>query len=258
MIYRKCPKCQKSLPVDFDFCRYCGESLPPIRPTKIENLLDRVANRQSYNVQEILQELHRNWILIKQESILTWFLITQIYQIYQQRLNTTIAHRVNLDSRTGGIFEDHFAQLLGWYLASRPESYSPSNEFLFKLTINESIIVPGEKHRRKPDILLYSVNPSRPRFIIELKTRYSHRSLVKYYTEQQSAFSRISPGICYNIILFTASSLKTTTFKNTVPSCRIICQDFHPDADSQQKGIYPTIVDSMEAIFDEISIKLSS
>lgn len=88
--------------------------------------------------------------------------------------------------------------------------------------------------------------------LLELKTSFTKRSLLKTYNELEEMYKRISPKLEYFFIIFNASQQKAKTYKKISPNCRVLCYDFKVDQDSLIKQIQPKIIDPLEELFEDI------
>ena len=59
-----------------------------------------------------------------------------------------IVNRAAGDSRSGGIFEDVFAQLIERYFQADIEFWTPEKEFTLKIKVNKPIAVPNERNKK--------------------------------------------------------------------------------------------------------------
>lgn len=118
----------------------------------------------------LAKNLKKDWDIVKQNKLLTYFVIDSFYEFNNTQSEIFAAKRINGDSRTGGFFEDRFFFLLKSYLLSKPDILTPEGNFeTIKLTLNDSIAVPGERRKRKPDVLIRDYLTDKPICIMELK-----------------------------------------------------------------------------------------
>ncbi|MGB9940253.1 hypothetical protein [Methanosarcina sp.] len=118
--------------------------------------------------------------------------------------------------------------------------------------MNDSVSVPGERRKRKPDVLIMNYETGEPICIIELKASYTKRSLLKTYNADYEMWKRLNENIKFLFVILRSSSKnKANTYKK-VEGCRVICWDLKTDKDSKIKGIEPQIDTSIEDIFEEV------
>lgn len=254
MTTRTCSLCQNTIPFESIFCLYCGSELSKEKPIKIVKILEKLKNEKPTEnlLFDLSDECRKNWHVIKDKQLLTHYLIDTIREVKLPSDPNYLVHRLGGDSRSGGIFEDAFGQLFERYLQSDLEFWSEEKKFQLEIRINDSIPIPNEKRKKKPDIIVYDIRTNEPLLIIELKVSYSKRSLKKYYYREEELYQRLSHHLEYYFILFNASELKSSTYKKTVQNCRVVCYDFKTDKDSLIKRIHPKIIDPIEEIFEEL------
>lgn len=207
---------------------------------------------ENSDVRQLSLNLKREWDAVKQNHVLTNYIMDLISEIKNPKSDTFMAKRIKSDSRTGGFFEDHFGLILNSFLRSKADLLDEDNHFKLEITLNNPISVPGERNKKQPDILIKNYKTKKPLCIIELKASYTKRSLIREYNTQSNFWKKLDEDIVFLYVIFSCSSKnKAKTYKK-VDNCRIVCYDFKTDKDSQIKGIEPKIIDSIELILDEI------
>lgn len=249
-----CTYCNKVIPIESECCMYCGERKVKKEPLKIEKILNQIQNQKFTKkiLLSLTDEFNKSWNIIKERQLLTHFFIDVIREARLPSHPTYLAHRTSGDSRTGGIFEDSFGQMISSYLQSDPSFWTEEREFQLTITINDPIVIPYEPRKRKVDVIIRWKKTGAPLMILELKASYSRRSIKKYYFKTREMFQRLSPNLEYFLIIFCANKLKSQTYKRTVHNCRVICYDFKVDQETLEKQIQPKIIDPVEEIFEEL------
>ncbi|MEN6290442.1 MAG: hypothetical protein ABFD07_00295 [Methanobacterium sp.] len=218
--------------------------------------LEKLANKPTFESVDIInlaRNLQKEWEIVKQDKLLTSFVINMFRKFSNPQSDPFAVKRINRDSRTGGFFEDIFCFLLKSYLYSKQDLLTPEDKFeKIKITLNDSVAVPGERRKRKPDVLIASYETGEPICIIELKASYTKRSLLKTYNADHEMWKRLNENIKFlYVILRSNSENKAKTYKKA-EGCRVICCDLKTDKDSEIKEIKPQIDTLIEAIFEEI------
>ena len=254
---KNCFNCNKTIPAESRFCMFCGEETPVEEIKKIHKILDKLFYEKPTKklLFDLSNEIHRNWDYIKRSNLLTHYLINVMRETKNPSDPKYLIQRIGGDSRTGGVFEDAFSQLLLCYLQADVRLWK-ENKFRLDIRINDSIPIPNEPRKKKPDILIRDTRSNKDVLVIELKASYSKRSLIKNYKEEENLYQRLSRDLKYYFIIFSASKLKSNTYKNTVDNCRVICINFKTDKESQIKRIQPNIIDPVESILEEIKENL--
>lgn len=221
-----------------------------------KNQLEKLKNKPDFeNIDNVnlIKCFRKEWDIVKQNVLLTNFIIDIFLEFSNPKTETFGAKRMNSDSRTGGFFEDKFGSLLNIYLRSKPDLWSPENKFeKIEMTINQSIAVPRERRKRKPDILITDYKTGEPICIIELKASFTKRSLIKIYNTDYEMWKRLNGNIKFLYVILRSSSENKTNTYQKVDGCRVICYDLKTDKDSRNKRIKPTIVTPLEEIFEEV------
>jgi len=254
MLHKKCLKCGKSIPSESVYCMYCAQPVEERQLLRIEKILNSLKKEKPTEkiLFKLSEEFNRNWEEIRQNRFLTYFIIDVIKEIRNPTFPSYIVNRAAGDSRSGGIFEDVFAQLIERYFQADIEFWTPEKEFILKVKVNKPIAVPNERNKKKPDILIRHKSKKEPLVLLELKTSFTKRSLLKTYNELEEMYKRISPKLEYFFIIFNASQQKAKTYKKISPNCRVLCYDFKVDRDSLIKQIQPKIIDPLEQLFEDI------
>jgi len=253
MLPKKCPNCQKTIPYESKFCMYCAEPVGNIKTKRIEKILHHLQNDKPTEkvLFKLTNEFNKNWEDIRENTYLTHYLIEVMKEIRNPTNPKYLIHRSGGDSRSGGTFEDAFAQLLERYFHADEDFWEEGN-FQLKVKVNKAIPVPGQRNKRRPDILIRHKSDKKPLILMELKTRFTKRSLIRTFNELESMYKQLSSDLEYYFIIFTASQQKAKTYKQASSNCKVLCFDFKPDKDSQIKGIQPKIIDPLEELFEEV------
>lgn len=221
-----------------------------------KNQLEKLKNKPDFEIIDninLIKCFRKEWDIVKQNVLLTNFIIDVFLEFSNPKTETFGAKRINSDSRTGGFFEDKFGSLLNIYLRSKPDLWSPENKFeKIEMTINQSIVVPRERRKRKPDILITDYKTGEPICIIELKASFTKRSLIKIYNTDYEMWKRLNGNIKFLYVILRSSSKNKTNTYQKVDGCRVICYDLKTDKDNRNKRIKPTIVTPIEEIFEEV------
>lgn len=215
--------------------------------------LEIIPDFNGLNTVNLAKCLEKEWNLVKEEQLLTRFILKVFEEFSSSKSDPFTVERANRDSRTGGFFEDIFCFLLNSYLRSKPDLRTPEYNFeKIKICLNESVPVPEERVKRKPDILIKTYKTGEPICIIELKASYTKRTLLKSYNADYEMWKRLNENITFlYVILRSNSKNKTNTYKKA-KGCRVICWDLKIDEESKIKRIVPKIDTSIESVFEEI------
>lgn len=253
-IVKKCDKCNKIVPSESKFCLYCAAPIITRKKLRIETILEALkAKKPTENLLfKLTDEFRKNWKEIRKNNLLTFYIIDVIKEVRVPTNPNYMVHRVGGDSRSGGVFEDAFGQLLDRYLQADSDFWSDTKDFLLKIRINKSFSIPNEPRKRSADIIISLKSNKKPIIILELKVRFARRSLIKLYNEMEGMYKRLSPNLQFFFVIMHASQQKAKTYKKVSPNCRIICYDFKLDKESRIKQIQPKIIDSIESIFEDI------
>lgn len=201
----------------------------------------------------LAKNLKKDWDIVKQNKLLTYFVIDSFYEFNNTQSEIFAAKRINGDSRTGGFFEDRFFFLLKSYLLSKPDILTPEGNFeTIKLTLNDSIAVPGERRKRKPDVLIRDYLTDKPICIMELKASFTKRSLAKIYNANYEMWKQLNENLKFLYVILRSNSENKIEVYKKAEGCRVICYDLRTDKDSRIKEIKPRIVKSIEDIFEEV------
>lgn len=210
-------------------------------------------NIESHDTLDLAKNLRKDWDIVKQYQLLTFFVIDVFREFVNPQSEAFATKRINGDSRTGGFFEDKFCFLLTSYLRSKPVLLTHENKFeKIKIALNDSIAVPGERTKRKPDILIEDYETGEPICIIELKASFTKRSLVKTYNSDYEMWKQLNENIKFLFVILRSNSENKSNTYRKVNGCRVICYDLKTDKDSKTKGIKPKIVTPIEDVFDEV------
>ena len=259
-IVEKCNKCNKIVPSGSKFCLYCASPIIKRKKLRIETILEALeAKKPTENLLfKLTDEFRKNWKEIHKNNLLTHYIFNIIREVRFPTNPNYMVHRAGGDSRTGGVFEDAFGQLLERYLQADSDFWSDTNDFLLKIRINKSISIPNEPRKRRPDIMISLKSNKEPIIILELKVSFTRRSLIKIYNEMEEMYKRLSSNLQFFFIIMNTSQQKAETYKKASPNCRIICYDFKLDKESRIKQIQPKIIDSIESIFEDIKYKIKN
>lgn len=218
--------------------------------------LDKLKNKpyfEDLDTINLAKNLRKDWDVVKQNELLTCFVIDSFCEFNNPQSEIFAAKRINGDSRTGGFFEDTFFFLLKSYLLSKPDILTPEGDFeTIKLTLNDSIAVPGERRKRKPDILIRDYLTDKPICIMELKASFTKRSLTKIYNADYEVWKRLNENLKFLYVILRSNSENKCDVYKKAEGCRVICYDLRTDKDSRIKEIKPQIVKSIEDIFEEV------
>jgi hypothetical protein len=154
----------------------CGNRLENYSPVKIEKILDSWPSDKEKLLpfrNELVREMAKNWDTIRQNQLLTWYLIDELYITRLKMEEKSLVHRENADARSGGIFEDKFGLLLQCYLEALDDFWDGSKNFRFEILINPALIIPGEPRKNHPDILISDITQKSPVMVLELKVSYN-------------------------------------------------------------------------------------
>ena len=253
-IVEKCNKCNKIVPSGSKFCLYCASPIITRKKLRIEAILEDLKTKKPTEnlLFKLTDEFRKNWKEIRKNNLLTFYIIEVIREVRVPTNPNYMVHRAGNDSRTGGVFEDAFCQLLERYLQADSDFWNDANDFLLKIRINKSISIPNETRKRRPDIIISQKSNNKPIIILELKVSFTRRSLIKIYDEMEEIYKRLSPNLQFFFIIMNTSQQKAKTYKKVSPNCRIICYDFKLDKESRIKRIQPKIIDPIESIFEDI------
>jgi hypothetical protein len=167
--------------------------------------------------------------------------------------DTFAVKRINGNSSSGGFFEEIFCFLLKSYLFSKPDLLTPEDKFeKIKITLNDSVAVPGERRKRKPDVLITDYETGKAICIIELKASYTRRSVLKTYNSDYEMWKRLNENIKFLFVILRSSSGNKANIYKKAEGCRVICYDLKTDKDNVIKKIDPKIDTPIEDIFEEI------
>jgi hypothetical protein len=158
--------------------------------------------------------------------------------------------RINKDSRAGFIFEDKFALLLSCFLRSKVDLYLGNGNHLNDILLNNSLAVENFKTKQKPDITIIDRKTKTPVFVLELKKSFSSRSVIKEIEKQKAKWNEKGQSK-FLFIIFSCSIGKATLYRKQ-NECKVVCTRLRKNEDEFKKGITPTILDSIEEIFQEI------
>ena len=197
---------------------------------------------------QLIQNFKDDWPEIKNNKMLTFWLIEQMKDIKNPIQSSYDAKRVYGDSRTGGFLEDKFGFLLKSFLISKNEVWT-SNKSLI-LEINSPLKINGNSIL-KPDIKISIGAKKIPDVILELKSSWTKGTVKREIAKQKEKWNNISAEIKFLFIIFSASNKKSKTYSNA-EDCRVICKDFTTDVEEIKKGVNPSPVNSIESIFEEI------
>ena len=228
----------------------------PRNKCSTEKLLKKLKPKSeldSNDLQKLTENFRKEWDIIKEEQIITKYFIDIIRDFQNPTTEPMSLKRTKIGSSTGVYFENIFGEFLNRYLRSKDELYTQDNYFKeIKISPNPSLSVSGERNQKEPDILIKDCKTNTEICIIELKKSYTHRSVKKEYNTRFELWKKLNNDIKFLYVIFHATSEnKTRTYKKE-ENCRVICYDFRTDKKSQEKNITPTIVDSIETIFEEI------
>ena len=253
-IVKKCNKCNKIVPSESKFCLYCASPIITRKKLRIEAILEDLKTKKPTEnlLFKLTDEFRKNWREIRKNNLLTFYIIDVIREVRVPINPNYMVHRAGGDSRSGGVFEDVFGQLLERYLQADSDFWSDAKVFLLKIVINKSISIPNEPKKRSADIIISLKSNEKPIIILELKVRFTQRSLIKTYDEMEEMYKRLSPNLQFFFVIMNTSRQKAKTYKKASPNCRIICYDFKLDKDSIIKQIQPKIIDPIEIIFEDI------
>ena len=221
-----------------------------------EKLLEKIKTKpelESNDLQKLSENFRKEWDIIKGEQIITKHFIDIIHEFQKPTTEPMSLKRTKIGSSTGFYFENIFGEFLNRYLRSKEDLYTQDNYFKeINIFPNPSLSVSGERRQKEPDILIKDCKTNTEICIIELKKSFTSRSVKKEYNTRFELWKKLNEDIKLLYVIFHATSKnKTQTYKK-VENCRVICYDFRTDKKSQEKNITPTIVDSIESIFEEI------
>ncbi|AKB64922.1 hypothetical protein [Methanosarcina mazei] len=218
--------------------------------------LEKLKNKpyfEDLDTVNLAKNLRKDWDVVKQNKLLTYFVIDSFCEFNNPQSEIFAAKRINGDSRTGSFFEDKFFFLLKSYLLSKSDLLTLEGKFeKIKLTLNDSIAVPGERRKRKPDVLIRDYVTDKPICIMELKASFTKRSLAKIYNVDYEMWKQLNENLKFLYVIFRSNSENKIDVYKKAEGCRIICYDLKTDKDSRIKGIKPQIVNSIEDIFEEV------
>lgn len=226
------------------------EAAPKLKNQEaIERLLNKLKDDPKCSILHVRLSkcIQDNWNTIKVKKLLTNFLIDSLRQ-FETVDNAAILHkRIARGSDSGSRFEDLFAYILEWYLSAQTNLWSNRHEFNCKIEVNSPIIIPGNRTKKKADIIISNKKTGKVHLIIELKKSFTKSSLKKTFNDEYNEYSKLGPQLKYLFIIFQSSKVKTKTYKQ-VPQCRVICNDYG----LWHRSIEPVIADPVESILEEI------
>lgn len=221
-----------------------------------EKLLEKLKTKPELDgndLQKLTENFRKEWDIIKEEQIITKHFIDIIRDFQNPTTEPMSLKIIKIGSSTGFYFENKFGEFLNRYLRSKDDLYTQDNYFKeIKIFPNPSLSVSGERRQKEPDILIKDCKTNIEICIVELKKSFTHRSVKKEYNTRFELWKKLNNDIKFLYVIFHVTSKnKTRTYKNE-ENCRVICYDFRTDKKSHEKNITPTIVDSIETIFEEI------
>jgi len=228
-----------------------------VRKSKNQEVIDRLLEKLKDDPKctilhvKLSKYIREDWKTIKENGLLSKFLIDSLKQ-FETIDNEAIFHkRISRGSTSGSYFEDLFALIVDWYLSSQSTLWGKTKKFKCKIEINSPIIIPGNRNKKKPDIIVSDTKTGKAHIVIELKKSFTKSSLKKTYNDEYNQYSKLGPQLKYMFVIFQCSKTKTKTYKQ-LPGCRVICNDYG----LWQRAIDPKVADSVESILEEIYFHL--
>lgn len=215
----------------------------------IERLLEKLKNDPTCKILHVKLSKHirEDWTTIKEKQLFSCFLTDSLQQFETISSESILHKRITRGSGSGSYFEDVFSLILDWYLSSQTPLWSKNSKFKWKIEINSPVIIPGNRNKKKPDIIISDEKTGKAHVVIELKKSFTKSSLKKTYNDEYTEYSKLGSQLKYMFIIFQSSKTKTKTYKQ-LQGCRVICNDYG----LWGKSIAPKVVDSMESILEEI------